>query len=94
MHVLPGKPSSAGGGESTADDLVLWGEAMRRDALGVGRPQPNGGIGIAGGLPGSNAALEICAGGVTIAVLSNVDPPSAEYVAGQARKLWGRGGGD
>lgn len=94
VHQLPGKPSSAGGGESTVDDLVLWGEALRRDALGLGRPQPNGGIGIAGGLPGSNAALEVCGGGVTIAVLSNLDPPSAEYVAGETRKLWGCGGGD
>jgi CubicO group peptidase (beta-lactamase class C family) len=94
VHQLPGKPSSAGGGESTVDDLVLWGEAMRRDALGLGRPQPNGGIGIAGGLPGSNAALEVCRAGITIAVLSNVDPPSAEYVAGETRKLWECGGGD
>lgn len=94
VHQLPGKPSSAGGGESTVGDLVLWGEAQRRDTLGLGRPQPNGGIGIAGGLPGSNAALEVCPAGVTIAVLSNVDPPSAEYVARQARRLWGCGSGD
>lgn len=92
IHQLPGKPSSAGGGESTVDDLVLWGEAMRRDALGLGRPRPDGGIGVAGGLPGSNAVLEVCAGGVTIATLSNVDPPSAEYVGQQARKLFGCGG--
>jgi CubicO group peptidase (beta-lactamase class C family) len=94
VHQLPGKPSSAGGGESTVDDLVLWGEAMRRDALGIGKPQAEGGIGIAGGLPGSNAVLEVCRAGVTIAVLANVDPPSAEYVAGETRKLWGCGGGD
>jgi CubicO group peptidase (beta-lactamase class C family) len=94
VHQLPGKPSSAGGGESTVDDLVLWGEALRRDALGLGRPQPEGGIGIAGGLPGSNAVLEVCPAGVTIAVMSNLDPPAAEYVGGEARKLWGCGGGD
>jgi CubicO group peptidase (beta-lactamase class C family) len=94
VHQLPGKPSSAGGGESTVDDLVLWGEALRKDALGVGRPQPEGGIGIAGGLPGSNAVLEVCPGAVTLAVMSNLDPPSAEYVAGEARKLWGCGGED
>jgi CubicO group peptidase (beta-lactamase class C family) len=94
VHQLPGKPSSAGGGESSVDDLVLWGEALRRDALGLGRPRPDGGIGIAGGLPGSNAALEVCPAGLTIAVMSNVDPPSAEYVGREARKVWGCGGGD
>jgi hypothetical protein len=94
VHQLPGKPSSAGGGESSVDDLVLWGEALRRDALGLGTPRPEGGIGIAGGLPGSNAVLEVCPAGLTIAVMSNLDPPSAEYVGGEARKLWGCGGGD
>jgi CubicO group peptidase (beta-lactamase class C family) len=91
VHELSGKPSSAGGGESTIDDLVLFGEALRRDALDLGHPQSEGGIGMAGGLPGSNAILEVCGAGVTIAALSNVDPPSAEYVGGEARKLWGCG---
>ena len=94
IHQLPGKPSSAGGGESSVDDLVLWGEALRKDALGLGKPRPEGGIGIAGGLPGSNAVLEVCPAGVTIAVMSNLDPPSAEYVGAEARRLWGCGGGD
>ena len=65
---------------------------MRRDALGLGNPKSGAGMGIAGGLPGANAILEVCAGGVTVVALSNVDPPSAEYVGDQARKLFGCGG--
>jgi CubicO group peptidase (beta-lactamase class C family) len=90
IHQLPGKGSSAGGGESTVDDLVLFADSMRRNAFGLDKPEA--GLGIAGGLPGANAALETCANGITIAALSNVDPPSAEYAAGQARKLFGCGG--
>ncbi|MEO8584813.1 MAG: serine hydrolase domain-containing protein [Acidobacteriota bacterium] len=92
IHLMPGKPSSAGGGDSTADDLVLLGEGLRKDTLSLGNPQPDGGMGMAGGIPGANAALEVCAKGVTVAVVSNLDPPSAEYVADQTRKLFACGG--
>lgn len=83
----PGKPSSAGGGDSTADDLLRFGEAGRRDALGLGLK--GNAMGIAGGMPGANAVLEVCANGITIVTLSNVDPPSAEYVADRAHELFG-----
>jgi CubicO group peptidase (beta-lactamase class C family) len=92
IHALPGKPSSAGGGDSTADDLVAFGEALRRNAFDVGSPHPEGGIGVAGGFPGANAVLEVCGGGITIVALANVDPPAAEYVAGEARRLYGCAG--
>ena len=47
-----------------------------------------GGLGIAGGAPGINAALEFNqASGYTIIVLSNYDLPSAGNVSEQIRKL-------
>jgi hypothetical protein len=51
-----------------------------------------GGLGIAGGAPGISAALEIVPSpGYTIVVLSNYDPPSAEDLSAQIRKLMGLG---
>lgn len=77
------------GAEERDEKHRLFG--VRRDRPGPGdglhAPRPDGGIGLAGGLPGSNAALEVCGGGVTIAALSNADPP--EHVADEARRLWG-----
>jgi hypothetical protein len=49
-------------------------------------------MGIAGGMPGANAALEVCPNGITIVTLANADPPSAEHAIEQARKLFGCGG--
>ncbi|MFA6956320.1 MAG: serine hydrolase domain-containing protein [Thermoanaerobaculia bacterium] len=86
IGLLPGRPSSAGGGMSTVDDLLRYANGLRSDALGLGTV---GGFGTAGGLPGANAALELCDGGVTIIAMANVDPPAAEFIAEQGRKLFG-----
>ncbi|TSA17333.1 hypothetical protein D4R75_12405, partial [bacterium] len=49
-------------------------------------PDTEQGLGIAGGAPGMNAALEWePRPGYVIAVLSNLDPPAAERVARQIR---------
>ena len=46
-----------------------------------------GGLGIAGGAPGINAALEMDPrSGYTVIVLSNYDPPSAANVSQQIRQ--------
>lgn len=82
---LPGRGSSAGGGYSTANDLLKYQIALKQGILASG--DRGGGIGISGGAPGLNAALE--SGGKSdyvIVVLSNYDPPSAENVAQQIRK--------
>jgi CubicO group peptidase (beta-lactamase class C family) len=86
VELLPGRPSPAGGGVSTVDDLLRYANGLRANGLGIGAV---GGFGVAGGLPGSNAALELCDGGVTIAAMANVDPPAAEHVAAMAGALFG-----
>ncbi|MEO6655504.1 MAG: serine hydrolase domain-containing protein, partial [Pyrinomonadaceae bacterium] len=88
---LPGRGSSAGGGYSTATDLLKFSNALRNQKLTI--PDDNGGfsatfngVGIAGGSPGVNA-LFIANGqtGYTIIVLSNYGPPSAEKPGTQIR---------
>ncbi len=82
---LPGRGSSAGGGYSTLHDLLRYAAAHREGRFGIAR---EGGMGIAGGAPGLNAALESDArSGYTIVVLANLDPPAAESVARQIR-MW------
>jgi hypothetical protein len=47
-----------------------------------------GGLGIAGGSPGVNAAFSTrLKGAYTVVVMSNLDPPSAEEVSKQIR-MW------
>ncbi|MDD8027552.1 MAG: serine hydrolase [Acidobacteriota bacterium] len=76
---LPGRGSSAGGGYSTLRDLLAYATALKEGRLGN---NPGGGMGIAGGAPGLNAALEWDArNGYTIVVLANLDPPAAGDVA-------------
>ncbi len=90
---LPARGSSAGGGYSTAPDLVKFATVLARgELLPPGADGPGAGIGIAGGSNGVNAVLEIGAPGErTIVVLSNLDPPSAEglsrFVRGLLRRV-------
>jgi D-alanyl-D-alanine carboxypeptidase len=80
---LPGRGSSAGGGYSTLHDMLSFALATTDGRLGK---DPRGGLGVAGGAPGLNAALEWDAqSGYAIVVLANLDPPAAENVARQIR---------
>jgi CubicO group peptidase (beta-lactamase class C family) len=77
-----GRGSSAGGGYSTAGDLVRFARAMRAGKLLDAQHRnpilgENAGLGIAGGSPGVNALL-VVEGPYTLVVLANVDPPAAE----------------
>lgn len=84
---LPGRGSSAGGGYSTAQDLVRFVQALRENRI------PNGlqpGLGIAGGSGGINAVVEgALPGGYDLVVLTNLDPPAAERVARMTREWLG-----
>ena len=81
---LPGKGSSAGGGYSTAHDLLRLLNAMRAHKIPEA-PEP-GMVGIAGGAPGLNAAMEgDLPGGYDVIVLANLDPPAAGRVARMIR---------
>lgn len=77
---LPGRGSSAGGGYSTAEDLLRYVRGLREGKISL--PDIAAGLGIAGGAPGINASLEWDprAGDVVI-VLSNFDPPTAVRTA-------------
>ena len=101
---LPGRGSSAGGGYSTAPDLLRLSQALLANKLlskqwtdwlftGSLDPAKQRNIGVAGGAPGINAVLEI-APPYTLIVLSNFDPPSAQEVAREGRKIAGIGGGE
>lgn len=76
---LPGRGSSAGGGYSTAHDLLRLLAALRAGRIPAGGPAS---LGIAGGAPGLNAVVEgDLPGGYDLIVLANLDPPAAERVA-------------
>lgn len=77
--LLPGRGSSAGGGYSTADDLLKFLEALRAGRIAQGGPA---GLGVAGGAPGINCTLDgALPGGYDVVVMTNLDPPAAENVA-------------
>jgi len=81
---LPGKGSSAGGGYSTAHDLLNYTVALDKGIFGAAGESERGGFGIAGGAPGLNAAVEWDPRrGVTIVVMANLSPPSATAMARQ-----------
>jgi CubicO group peptidase (beta-lactamase class C family) len=80
---LPGRGSSAGGGYSTAQDLVKFVQALREHRIPNGLPA---GLGIAGGSGGINGVVEgSLPGGYDVVVLANLDPPAAERVARMTR---------
>lgn len=74
--------SAAGGGYSTAADLLAF---FKAGATGSGGGEGDA-IGIAGGSPGSAALVEM-RGPWTAIVLSNLDPPSAAVGAAIVRQL-------
>ena len=80
VYTLPARGSSAGGGYSTAEDLLRLVTSF-----------PTQGLGIAGGAPGLNAAVET-AGDWQLIVLANYDPPVAEEIASNVRKMLGVSG--
>jgi CubicO group peptidase (beta-lactamase class C family) len=102
IKTLPARGSSAGGGYSTAADLLRFSQALLGDKLLPKRwtdwmftgkldtPSPRN-IGVAGGSPGVNAVLEI-APPYTVIVMSNFDPPAAMEVGAEVRKVLGMGG--
>lgn len=106
IYTRPARGSSAGGGYSTAQDLLRFANALLGDRLLapaytewiIGRVEPvpgqpigdrkSGGISIAGGAPGINAFLSVDRPtGIILVVLANEDPPTAEDVAGKARRI-------
>ena len=85
--MLPGRGSSAGGGYSTAHDLLKFLAALRAGSIPGGPPA---GIGAAGGAPGLNAVIEgALPGGYDLVVMANLDPPAAMRVARQVRQVLG-----
>ena len=70
MHGVTG--SAAGGGYSTALDLLTYAKALKAGKFPGANTEPA----IAGGAPGINALLE-ARGEWTVIVLANIDPPAA-----------------
>lgn len=84
---LPGRGSSAGGGYSTAQDLLTFLKALREHRIPSGLPA---GMGVAGGSGGMNAVVEGgLPGGYDLIVLANLDPPAAERVSQMVREWLG-----
>ena len=84
---LPGRGSSAGGGYSTAQDLLKFLKALRENRIPNGLPA---GLGIAGGSGGINGVVEgALPGSYDLVVLANLDPPAAERVARMTREWLG-----
>jgi D-alanyl-D-alanine carboxypeptidase len=75
MHGASG--CAAGGGYTTAADLLLYAEAFRNGHIPDVAPSKD--VGIAGGAPGINSVL-VQNGPWTVIVLSNFDPPAGEDI--------------
>jgi len=85
---LPERGSSAGGGYSTAPDLLKYTVALKGGTVIPPTVGARQGMGIAGGTEGVNAALEWDPrNGYAIIVLTNNDPPIAEKIARRIRAL-------
>jgi D-alanyl-D-alanine carboxypeptidase len=77
---LPGRGSSAGGGYSTAEDMLKYVLALKDKKVYL--PDAANGLGIAGGAPGINSAVEWDPrSGTIVIVLTNFDPPTAGQAA-------------
>jgi D-alanyl-D-alanine carboxypeptidase len=77
---LPGRGSSAGGGYSTAEDMLKYALALKDKKIYL--PDVANGLGIAGGAPGINSVLEWDPrSGTIVIVLTNFDPPTAGQAA-------------
>lgn len=84
IYTRPARGSAAGGGYSTATDLLKYAQALASGKFGP----PRNDLGVAGGAPGINAVLDSgLEGGYTVIVLANYDPPAAEEVARIIRSL-------
>jgi CubicO group peptidase (beta-lactamase class C family) len=110
IYSRPARGSAAGGGYSTAEDLLKFTIALQKNIflspaytewlLTGKRPETAGdksagksdittsmGIGVAGGAPGINSAMEAdFSTGYTVVVMGNYDPPNAINVARLARQ--------
>ncbi len=85
-YTRPARGSAAGGGYSTAEDLLKFARALATGKL----KSAHNALGIAGGAPGINAAVDSgLPGDMTLIVLANLDPPTAESTAEQLRALLG-----
>jgi len=90
LSTRPARGSAAGGGYSTAEDLLKFSLALQSGKLTIpdenGQPRKEVMTGIAGGADGINGMFIVNGQtGYTIIVLSNYDPPSAERVGKQVR---------
>jgi CubicO group peptidase (beta-lactamase class C family) len=85
IYTRPARGSSAGGGYSTADDLLKLVVSLRKNELSAPKTSEEinqHSIAIAGGAPGINAYVETDPEtGYVIIVLSNYDPPAVDKVA-------------
>ena len=80
LATLPGRGSSAGGGYSTAEDMLKYIMALKDKKILL--PDIASGLAIAGGAPGINARVDWDQRtGYAVIVLSNYDPPAAGQVA-------------
>ena len=102
IYTRPARGSSAGGGYSTAEDLLMFTVALEKNTFFKNpetwetlRGEPSGqksrrqgGLGFFGGAPGINSGIETNIGkGFTAIVMSNYDPPTAEDVMKKIRKF-------
>jgi CubicO group peptidase (beta-lactamase class C family) len=83
MHGVTG--SAAGGGYSTALDLLTYVKAIRNGKF----PGTDKDLAIAGGAPGTNAIVE-SDGEWTVIVLTNFDPPIGEKIGVSIASALGR----
>jgi len=80
LATLPGRGSSAGGGYSTAADMLKFVLALKDQKIFL--PDVASGVGIAGGAPGINSVVEWDPRtGYCVIVLTNFDPPTAGETA-------------